>query len=923
MMSKARYSIGIDLGTTNCALGYAPLEEDASASQILPVSQWDSAETLVESDALPSFLYFPLEEEAKQIRGTRGDSEWIAGRFARNQAAAAPGRVVSSAKSWLSTGGVDQSSKFLPWGGDQIPETKRLSPVDASACLLNYLASAWDASFAKNGAPFSEQEITVTVPASFEAPAQRLTLQAARDAAFPDSIRLLEEPQAAFYRWLETHDSLPKSFQGELTVLVVDIGGGTSDFSLFQVSPGKKKNQPEIRRIAVSDHILLGGDNIDLAMAHVVAEVQLKESDSLSPEQWSRLIAQCRSVKEECLNNPDRKEKFTLSIPGSGSGLIGSTVAAELSPDDVNLILFEGFYPECGADEKAEKSAAGLREFGLPYARDHAVTRHLAEFLWERPRVEAVLFNGGSLEPESIRRRIAELIGSWQESEPPEILPNAEPGLAVARGAACYGWLLRHESRRIQAGAPRSVFLEVRNESANKHSESDTSLVCILPKGTSQGEEVFIDDLDLSLQTNEPVSFQILTSTRADSLSAGEIVSPKNIGDNEAHRLPPLETIARAEGRDSIPVSLSVTLNALGLLQLECVDQNNPDLRWPLEFNLSGRRHPVSNRRRGGSGSNTPSEVSDETLDRARRKMDHLFSRPVEKRKKLTANLLVGALEKILATPKQNWDAVLLRKLWETHAECLEWCYLSADHEEAWLTFAGFLLRPGYGVRFDEDRVGQLWRCEEIGYDFPGKRIDLARQVMWRRVAGGLNRKRQETLAEECLETLRNPRKKPSAEAVRLAGALERVGREKKSELRKLLLDKGIQASQSGGYVDPYWTSLTLLLNRAPIYAGPETVLPPDEVEDTFSHLGKLDWTAGGNAGIVPLFLRAARLVDNPAIDLPHDLRKDILKKLRRSETPPAKLAPLREFVEVAETDQISLLGEPLPPGIEIKDSNA
>ena len=911
-MGQAVYSIGIDLGTTNCALAYAPLEEGASRSSILSISQWDSPSSLSDRDTLPSFLYRPNEEQSAALRGKTKGNEWIAGEWARRQTTDHPDRVVQSAKSWLCTSGVDLDSSFLPWGSETLDEADKISPVRASALLLDYLRNAWNGHFPE--APFDDQDVTITVPASFDASAQGLTLRAAWEAGFPEGTRLLEEPQAAFYRWLEANESesplvecLPDLPRRPHCILVVDVGGGTSDFSLFRVSTKKNcQAPPGIERIAVSDHILLGGDNIDLAMAHVVAEIQLNAS--LAPDQWGHLIARCRQIKEEALADPGREEPFKLAIPGRGSGLMSSTLSAELSPEDVRLILFEGFYPECARDEIPEQSAAGLREFGLPYARDHAVTRHLAEFLRGRPPIDAILFNGGSLKPEAIQNRITSVIENWQ-GRAPTVLGNPESELAVARGAASYGWMRQHHARRIESGAPRSLFLEVVGQDRE-------DLVCILPKGTPREDTVILDQLEFALQANQPVSFQLLSSTRLDSVEAGDILDAEQRSQH-FHRLPPLATIARHEGADRIPVQLSARLNNIGLLQLQCIARDDPDQHWPLEFNLKGESHPRALTADDVTEEKTAASptVSESDLEKARNRLESLFEAELDPREKLTANRVTSSLEKILGLPKQQWDAVLLRKLWDTHADCFGSCYHSVEHEEAWLTFAGFILRPGYGVQFDEERVDWLWKAEETGYDFPGKRLDLARFVLWRRVAGGLSREHQEILAEECLAKIQG-QKKPSAESVRLIGTLERLGLEKKSEITSVLLDRGLALAGSGGYSDPYWVSLMLLLNRSPIHAGPETVLPPEEVEKAFQLIRKLNWKDAGLASIIPLFLRASRRVDNPSLDLPKKLRNDILTQLRRADVPPPRLQPIKEFVPIRQDDQVSLMGDPLPPGL-------
>jgi hypothetical protein len=342
-MSRPKFSIGIDLGTTNCAMAFVPLDAEVRKVKC-PVPQWETLAALSESLTLPSFLYLPSESEAAQMLGREsGGREWISGRFARKRASESPGRVAHSAKSWLCHHAVDRSAPFLPWRSDEIPVEKRISPIQASALLLEYLRGAWDARFARDEAPFCHQEITLTVPASFDAVAQRLTLDAAGQAGFPDNVRLLEEPQAAFYHWLERHpspDPLKLPEIGACRVVVIDIGGGTSDFSLFEISRKPGSSLPHIKRVAVSDHLLLGGDNIDLAIAHHV-EPRLA-SEPLSPAQWNFLVAQCRDLKERCLTSA-AGEEFPVSVPSQGSSLLGKTLTARSVVQKLSRSLWMAF----------------------------------------------------------------------------------------------------------------------------------------------------------------------------------------------------------------------------------------------------------------------------------------------------------------------------------------------------------------------------------------------------------------------------------------------------------------------------------------------------------------------------------------------------------------------------------------------------
>ena len=373
-MARARFSIGIDLGTTNCALAFVSLDDEAR-SKIFDVPQWDTLSAIAESPALPSFLYLPDDAAAAQT-GKAGNEEWIVGRFARKKAAESPGRVAHSAKSWLCHHTSDRSARSLPWGSDEIARNSKISPVRASALILNHLKRAWNTRFADAGTDFefNRQAITVTVPASFDAAAQRLTLTAALEAGFPETLHLLEEPQAAFYCWLEQHDfatdvesKLPNATEGRYRVLVVDIGGGTSDFSLFEFRSDRRGPAPKIKREAVGDHILLGGDNVDLAIAHFLEPRLIGERGKLSGRQWDDLIARCRDLKEKMLSSqgePD--ERFAVSLAGRGSGLVAASHTAQLTRAELWALLLDGFFPECDSRARPYRTQAALKEWGLP-----------------------------------------------------------------------------------------------------------------------------------------------------------------------------------------------------------------------------------------------------------------------------------------------------------------------------------------------------------------------------------------------------------------------------------------------------------------------------------------------------------------------------------------------------------------------------
>ena len=876
------------------------------------------------------------------------------GSFCPKESGESPGRVAHSVKSWLCHHAVDRSAAFLPWRSDEIPVEKRISPIRASALLLEYLRVAWDAKFAGEGIRFDEQEITVTVPASFDAAAQRLTLDAAHEAGFPESVRLLEEPQAAFYCWLaerrsgeEPWNQLPERVgtseiererreRGETSgsaasarearsyhVLVIDIGGGTSDFSLFEINPSFLRDGPpsqsvlpQIKRVAVGDHLLLGGDNIDLALAHHI-ESRLTTGE-LPPTQWNFLVERCRELKERCLSGVN-EDSFSVSIPGRGSSLLGGTLSTQITRPDAESIVLDGFFPACDADDRPVRTQAGLREWALPYAADSAVTRYLAEFLRGQPPVEAILFNGGSLYPEMLRHRLQQQIARWQRGIEPQILHNAAPDLAVALGAAEFGGIIHRRAQRIEAGAARAIYLEVHRRGAEK--AGAPVLVCVLPRNAASEEEFQISQPGLELRVNRAVRFQPYYSTRRSGDKAGSMVE---WNDRDFYKLPQLQTNARVTGQspkdNRVPVTLSARINELGLLRVACVS-TDPVMRqsWPLEFDL--RPHLLGDEDsepRETAADRTDFGVDPSRLDTARSRIVTLFSRPLDTRDKLTATNLLKNLEKILGLPKADWNLTLIRALWPALNESFPCRAESVEHEETWLILAGFLLRPGFGAEGDDARIDQLWRLHIDGLAYPGKRTQIQQYILWRRVAGGLSRERQEAVLMPELPRL-NSQKNPSPELVRLTGSLERIGSETKTELIELCLRTAHELAINNQHCAPYLVALGLLLNRAPLYAGPDSVVPTLYVERAFEAFSGLDWSERELAEIPSLFLRAGRVMDDPAIDLPKALRERIANKLEKSGVARVKLAKLRSFVPIAGTERANLFGESLPPGLALR----
>ena len=921
-MTRARFSIGIDLGTTNSALAFVPLLGETKPESLV-IPQWETLAGLAERATLPSFLYLPEPAVAAQLRGrAAGTGEWVVGCLARRKAGETPGRVVHSAKSWLCHHTADRSAPFLPWASEDLSREQKISPVRASALILNTLRAAWNDRFAGAGFAFDDQQITVAVPASFDAAAQRLTVAAAEQAGFPDGVRLIEEPQAAFYCWLEQHDparelwhQLPDRDPGQRHVLVIDVGGGTTDFSLFELRQDGRSRIPEIRRVAVSDHILLGGDNIDLAVAHLVEARFAGERGQLSGPQWDHLVAACRDLKEQALSSSGLPgEHFSVSLPGRGAGVIAGTRTATVTRAELEGILLDGFFPICDARARPYRAQAALREWGLPYAADSSVTRHLADFIRDRPRVDAILFNGGSLHPPLLRRRLRGQLGDWQDGFAPFVLENEDPILAVARGAALSGALVHRKTARIHSGAAHAVFLEVHRPASPDGEAVHPSLVCVLPHGAAPEQVFEIADTALQLRINCLVRFRAHSSSHHETSRAGDVLAWR---EGDFHALPPLQTIV--EGAESsrpptagtVPVRVAATMNALGLIQISCVSADPAIQRsWPLEFNL--RPHEQGSAWQPDAGQMEPNATAD-ALEAARSRIGIVFAHPSNGRKKVTAAAVLKDLERVIGLPRNEWNATLLRGLWPFLEARSDGRSLSVEHEEAWLAVTGFLLRPGVGVARDDLRIDSLWRLYERPFS-PTRRIKCQEYILWRRLAGGLTRERQEKLMAGEIDRLRSG--KAPAELVRLAGSLELIPHETKAELAGLFIDTALSLARAGQYCAPYLAALGCLLNRVPLYGGPETVVSSGLVEYAYTKFRSFDWSQPELLDLQTLFLRAARVVGDRSLDVPKPLRNMIAGKLESAGVAPLRTAKIRGFTPVGPMDRASLYDESLPPGL-------
>src|SRR3954469_22301147 len=605
-MARSRFIVGIDLGTTNCAVAYVDTrgrERPTADIRLFEVPQLVAAGETAPRPMLPSFLYLPgthdLPPGAARLPWDE-EADRIVGEFARIQGARVPGHLVASAKSWLCHPGVDREAPILPWAAPT--NARKVSPVEASADYLRHIRDAWNFEFARNDPAhrLEHQELVLTVPASFDEAARELTLDAAKAAGLA-TLTLLEEPQAAFYCWIVSHqEGWQREVRGGELILVCDIGGGTTDFSLITVV--ETPSGPGFRRVAVGDHLMLGGDNIDLALAQKV-EAKLGGA-RLDTEQWSALRFACRTAKENLL--ADRQpllERWPVTIAGRGSRIIGGSIQSELTRQEVQAVALDGFFPRVPRGEDPGRGArTGLQEFGLPFVSDPAVPRHMSAFLRrhraeaigqgghqpdDRPaRPDAILFNGGALTPESVRNRIVEVIASWFTDDPgapyePRVLTNVSLDLAVAQGAAYYGVVRRGGGIRIGGGTARSFYVGLETQRAAK------PWMCVVPRDAQEGDEVAIDGHDFDLLMGQPVVFPLASSSVRPDDKPGSLVSadPDSI-----RELPPLQSLMRVGRKakaERVPVSLAARVTEVGTIELWC--QPRPGARrWRLQIQLRG-----------------------------------------------------------------------------------------------------------------------------------------------------------------------------------------------------------------------------------------------------------------------------------------------------------------------------------------------
>jgi hypothetical protein len=564
--------------------------------KIFHIPQIVSPGEIKNQPVLPSFLLLP---EAHDVPKNGLALPWnlkkdlAIGEFARNRGAELPSKLISSAKSWLCHAGVDRTEAILPWETSEA--TKKISPLEASSKLLEHIKEAWNYRMASDDPAciLENQDVYLTVPASFDAVARELTVQAAKMAGL-EKLTLLEEPQAAFYSWLETNKGeWRKTIAVGESILVFDVGGGTTDFSLIEAV--EENGQLQLKRVAVGNHLMLGGDNMDLTLAYAVQNKLAQKGIKLDSWQFRGLWHSSRAAKEKLLSNFD-VESEPIVVLGRGASLIGGTIRTELTRSEVKQILVEGFFLKCDRnDYPREKTRVGIKEMGLPYESDPAITKHLAEFIGKQVDrgqdsfikfPSAVLFNGGVMKAALIRERILELLNDWGGKEIKD-LSSIDFDLAVAQGAAYYGMARQGKGIRIRAGIARPYYIGIESAMPSVPGiPTPVKALCVVPFGMEEGSEIEIHEKEFGLVVGENAEFLLLASNTRKEDRAGEIIEDWGGEIDEVTKMETLlPTTEEEQGGVIIPVCLHTKVTEIGTLELWCVSRKN-NRRWKLEFNL-------------------------------------------------------------------------------------------------------------------------------------------------------------------------------------------------------------------------------------------------------------------------------------------------------------------------------------------------
>jgi hypothetical protein len=941
-MDRTPFLIGIDLGTTNTAVAFVKTRRRNPEVELFRIPQLTSPGAVEPGSVLPSFLYFP---EPAELAAGGFALPWaphpsaIVGVLARDRGALAPSRQVASAKSWLAHSGVDRHDAFLPWGATG--SDSRISPVDASARYLIHIRDAWNTTIAaKNeAARFEQQSIVLTVPASFDEEARELTVEAGQ-AAQLGNLTLLEEPIAAFYAWLaEQRQEI--GLQDNEIALVCDVGGGTTDFSLIGVR--LDGGTPSFERVAIGEHLLLGGDNLDLALATILERriAEMRPGLRLAIPQRASLRRKCSAAKERMLGDTAHMagqvlERVPITVLGAGRSLIGDAVTIELTRDEVQSALreFLPVGPPATEDPRRDRRA-GLRELGLPFETDPAITHHLEAFLARSAAVvqadhralvttagrrmvrpDLVLFNGGFFAPQEARERIAQSLATWFGKRP-RVFATSNLEAAVAIGAATYARLragIGRPGTLVKAGSGRAYYLAL----AAPHANGRIPAICVLARGTDEGTEQTFD-YQFTIVTNRPVSFSLYSSTtRADR--AGDIIRLDSEEDVRAHA--PLVTVFRF-GRKSrhveLPVHVSVAFTELGTLELWCRSKET-EHRWRLRFQVRSAAEDLDAaedtlEKTTNQDESSETVIADEAIASAEARIRSLFGDPPAA---TTAETIVAQIEQQFGFAKSAWPLGAIRRLADSLLEVANGRRRSAALEARWLNLFGFCIRPGFGAAKDPWRISEARKVYAAGLTFDRSiQNEVEWLVLWQRASGGFTAGQQRELGQRVMADLgvggarvKKVNSQIERESWRLLANLERLDGETRTKIGDEVMRRLRREKDNTSLL---W-SIGRLGARAPIYGPLTSIVPASVASRWLNDLIQYEQnTLELLAAIVQLGALTGdplRDVDEPALDAARQRVSDAGAQ--------SDAQPLYEVVTETVANVSRAFGEPLPNGLQL-----
>lgn len=906
MNLKSRFIVGIDLGTTNIALSYIDTEKKELTVESFRIPQLSAPGEISEKALFPAFCYLPkngtVPPASLSLPWTQ-DNDYACGIFARDAGSLVPDSFIASAKSWLCHSGINRTDAMLPWGSSQ--EQQKISPVEVACRYLKHLRDAWNFKFKEfsdaDGIPctLEKQQIIITVPASFDDTARELTLEAASEAGFK-SVVLLEEPLAAFYDWINRNDYKNFMSPGE-SVLVVDVGGGTTDFSIIRL----EENGLFVRS-AAGEHLLLGGDNIDIAIAR---KIEKNWNTHLSPADWASLCQRAREAKEKLLSD-DTLESSDIVLLSRGSSIMSSMKKAVLTREMINEIVYDGFFPLPPADTVEIPRRIGIKTMGLPYASEAAISRHLLDFLRYAASLDKkgglhcpdyILFNGGTVIPENIRLRLRDCLSNWFPSKTEmKVLSSSDLSLAVASGAAYYGAARRGVGVKIKSGTLHSYYVAV--ESASEK----PSYVCVMPRGTDENCELRTDRTFI-LETNKTALFPLLYSFTRPGI-AGELLDE----DDALISLTKLVTALRhSSQKNTVEVSMKAVLTETGILRLylETVAQ---DYTWPLSFDI-----------RNSTANSNPVSM-EATIDSGKLKAASDFAYEIFSNRKNCPSIF-KELENILETPRKDWPLFALRTMADSLLKISISSLKTAELEARYLNLLGFCMRPGCGDPADEIRISAIWKIWH--HDRPSnlKQAQTASEwwIFWRRVSSGLRAGHQksilnEVLAELCPKGIYAQRIKQGVqvrqEMWKCLGSLELIPTDRKIFIGNLLCSGNIKLAETD-----YWV-LGRLGARKLFNADSSFTVFPETVSLWLKYIMsiKIQDREVLNQQLFALS-RIAAVSGDRNMDLSPEMRNQIKTYMSSNGAAEHWLVHLDKLTEDSAEEKAALFGDVLPLGLKMR----